>query len=220
MMYYPISVTIEDRPCLVVGGGDVGTRKARGLITCKAQVTVVSPEGTEGLIELAADGRLQWHRRRYQEPDVSGMFLVFGATDDDSLNRQVAEDAGKHGALCNVADRPDLCDFILPSVIRQGDLSVAISTAGKSPALAKHLRQELSSLFGPEYATLLCLMGGIRARLLKDHDPAAHRQIFHTLLERGILDCLRTDDIAAIDGLMLDTIGPGYHFDELMNPGS
>lgn len=219
MKYYPINLDMKDRSCLVVGGGEVGTRKARGLIICGARVTVVSPEGTEGLIELAAGNQLQWLQRQYTEPDVHGMFLVFGATDTESLNRQVAEDARKQGALCNVADRPDLCDFILPSVIRQGDLSVAISTAGKSPAVAKYLRQELSALFGEEYATLLRLMGSIRSRLLEGHGPEAHRRIFRALLQQGILERLREGDIAAVNGLMLDTIGPGYHFDELMNPG-
>jgi len=219
MTYYPINLDMRDRPCLVVGGGRVGTRKVQGLLTSGARVTVVSPEGTEDLIALAQGKRLEWRCRRYRESDIRGMFLVFCATDVDTLNRQVYDDARQNGVLCNVADRPDYCDFILPSVLRQGDLSVAISTAGKSPAVARYLRQEMESLFGPEYATLLRLMGSIRVRLLQEHDPDAHKRIFRALLQRGILERLRESDVPAIDALMLDTIGPGYHFDKLMQTG-
>ena len=217
MNYYPINVDLRGRSCLVVGGGRVGTRKAQGLLACGATVTVISPDGTDALSALADGNRLVWHRRQYRESDADGMFLIFSATDQESLNRRIHADAGKAGAMCNVADRPELCDFILPSVVRQGDLSVAISTGGQSPAVARQLRLELEKYFGPEYGLLLRLMGRIRKRLQTQHDPDGHRDMFRSLLEAGILDRLREGDIQAIDALLLDTFGPGHHYDELMN---
>lgn len=219
--YYPVNLDIHDRSCLVVGGGRVGTRKVLGLLDCGARVTLISPDATETLNALAAENRIVWHQRRFSPGDVKGHFLVIGATDDEPLNRQVHTDAEDHMLLCNIADRPEICNFILPAVIRRGDLSLAISTAGRSPAFAKHLRKTLASQFGPEYETFIDLMGAIRKRLLaEDHAPEAHKPLFEALITSGLLEMIRDGDTAGVNALLLDILGDGYNFHRLVNSDS
>lgn len=219
MRYYPIFLDIVERACLVVGGGKVGARKAKGLLAAGARVTVVSPEMDPSLEALRTEERLVLKRRPYRPDDMRGIFLVIGATDNADLNQRVKKDAVAAKALCNVADQPELCDLILPAVVNQGDLAVAITTAGKSPALAKRLRRQLQNQFGPEYATLTALLGAVRARLLAaGHDPEGHRRAFNALLDGDLLEMLRGDHRAGINTLLEQTLGPGYDFESLV-PG-
>ena len=146
MEYYPVNLDIKKRKCLVVGGGRVGTRKVLTLLDCGARVTVVSPDAKEKLIELANSGAITLEKRQYRETDLDGIFLVIGTTDDEELNHQISIAAEKHNMLCNIADRPKVCNFILPSIVNRGDLTISISTSGKSPALAKKLRMELEEV--------------------------------------------------------------------------
>lgn len=208
MNFYPINLNIEGRPCLVVGGGGVGTRKVQGLLECGARVTLVSPQATATLAELADSGQIVWKRRDYSAADMPGQFLVMGATDDEALNRQVHADALAHGVLCNIADRPALCQFILPAVVRRGDLLLAVSTSGQSPAMAKRLRRQLQAQFGDEYATALDLLGAVRRQLLAEaHAPEAHKPIFEHLLEAGIVDLVRQGRHAEIQALLGKVMG-------------
>jgi siroheme synthase-like protein len=148
--YYMACLDLEGRRALVVGGGSVGLEKAAGLVACGAAVTVVSPELDEGFGELA----VAWRRGRYRSSDLRGAFLVIAATSDRATNERVSRDAERRGMLCNVADVPDLCNFILPAVHREGPIAVAVSTGGASPALAKRLRTQIAELVGPEHAEL------------------------------------------------------------------
>ena len=141
MRYYPVQLDVQNRNCLVVGGGGVATRKVQTLLKCGARVTVVSPDTGSELKELARKGVIVLKTRGYRRSDVDHMFLVIGATDDRDLNLQIFNDAEALGRLCNIADQPEACNFILPSVVHQGDLVIAISTSGKSPAFAKQLRK-------------------------------------------------------------------------------
>jgi precorrin-2 dehydrogenase/sirohydrochlorin ferrochelatase len=217
MQYYPVNLDVKDRNCLVVGGGRVGTRKVRTLLECGARVTVISPEATPELEALAGQGKIQWYTRDYQGSDLDDTFLVIGATDDQRLNRKIHQDAETAQRLCNIADQPDLCNFILPAIIRQGDLMIAVSTAGKSPAFAKHLRQQLEKQYGPEYGAFLQLMGAIRKRLLaEEHAPEAHKTLFEQLIEGGLLEMIRSDDRKGINGLLTRVLGPGFDYQMLM----
>lgn len=217
MRYYPVSLDIKNRKCLVVGGGGVGTRKVMTLLDCGAKVTVVSPDVRENLLELSDSGLIILEKRPYRETDLAGMFLVIGTTDDDELNRQISIDAEKLNVLCNIADRPKVCNFILPSIVNRGDLTISISTSGKSPALAKRLRIELEEQFGNEYAELLRLMGAIRKKLLSQkHEPEAHKQLFEQLISRGLLDMIRSIRKDEIDSLLFEVLGEGFRFDELI----
>lgn len=218
MRYYPVNLDILNRRCLVVGGGAVGLRKAKTLLDCGAKVTLISPKINKALSQLSHDKLITLHQREYRTEDLDGMFLVIGATDDEALNHQIKTDADARGMLCNIADRPAACNFILPSVINRGDLILAISTSGKSPAFAKHLRRLLEIQFGPEYSRFLHLMGAIRRRLLsREHEPETHKQLFEQLIQNGLLDLVREDDVEQIDALLLKVLGRGFAYQTLMN---
>ena len=217
MQYYPVSLDIKDRKCLVVGGGRVGTRKVVTLLDCGAKVTVVSPHVRGNLIELADRGLITLEKRPYRKTDLDGKFLVIGTTDSEKLNRQISMDAEKLNMLCNIADRPEVCNFILPSIVNRGDLTISISTSGKSPALAKKLRVELEEQFGSEYAEVLRLLGAIREKLLSQkHEPEAHKHLFEQLISRSLLDMIRGNRKDEIDSLLCEILGEGFRFDELM----
>lgn len=220
MKYYPIHLDIQNRPCLVVGGGSVGTRKVEALLGCGARLTVVSPVASEQLHQLRQAGRIELKERFYRSGDLAGMFLVIGATDDDELNRQISKEAESNNMLCNIADRPEVCNFILPSVVRRGDLAITISTSGKSPALAKKLRKTLETQFGAEYAKLLLLMGAIRKKLLaRAHEPEAHKKLFEQLINGELLELLREEKNEEINSLLHNVLGDGYRVEELIQPG-
>ena len=217
MRYYPAYLDIQKRKCLVVGGGPVGTRKVKMLLKCGASVTVISPVVSEQLKNLADSGAINLQVRSYQSADLAGIFLVIGATDDENLNRQISEDANRLNLLCNIADRPQDCNFILPSIVSRGDLTISISTSGKSPALAKKLRKILEDQFGEEYAVALQLMGAIRKKLLRrSHEPEAHKELFEQLINSGLADMIRNNQTADIDTLLLEVLGEGYAFDDLI----
>ena len=217
MKYYPVHLDIKNRNCLVVGGGEVGTRKINTLLTCGARVTVISPTPTQQLKKLASKGSVTLRKRAYQSADLKEMFLVIGATNDEKLNRQISKDAAQSGILCNIADRPEACNFILPSVVRRGDLVITISTSGQSPALAKRLRRKLEAQFGEEYADFLLLMGAIRKKLLgRAHEPEAHKALFNQLIDSDLIDLLRTGKKRELNMLLYDILGEGYAIDELL----
>jgi len=217
MKYYPVNLNINGRNCLVVGGGGVASRKVKSLLDCGAKVTVVSPAFADALQHLSDHPCVRLVKRPYASDDLDGMFLVIGATDDMALNRRINADAESRQMLCNIADVPEVCNFILPSVIRQGDFMLTISTSGKSPAFAKHLRRQLQDAYGPEYARLLKLMGAIRKRLLaEEHAPEAHKPLFKQLIENNLVDLIRQNDIPAINRLLFNVLGEGFDYTELI----
>ena len=217
MRYYPVNLNIENRPCLVVGGGAVGTRKVLSLLECGAHVSVISPEVTERLNGLSNQGKINLELRPFKDADLDGVFLVIGATDDETLNRRIHRNAEKRGILCNIADRPEICNFILPAVVRRGALTISISTSGLSPAMAKKLRKELELQFGPEYNVLLHLMGAIRIKLLSQaHAPEAHKPIFENLLNAGLIELVRDDRREEINRLLGDILGIEFTYEALM----
>lgn len=161
--YFPAFLNLKTRRCLVVGGGLIGERKVRDLIACGAAVVVVSPEITTGLAELASRGAVVHRRRRFRRSDVRGCAVVVAATGVTAVDDAVAAAARRARTLVNVVDRPALCDFIVPSVLRRGALQIAVSTGGRSPALAREIRKKLEALIGPEYAGLVDRVGRARA---------------------------------------------------------
>ncbi|MFO7494233.1 MAG: bifunctional precorrin-2 dehydrogenase/sirohydrochlorin ferrochelatase [Desulfobacterales bacterium] len=217
MRYYPINLDVQNRPCLVVGGGAVGHRKVSGLLKCGARVTVVSPAAHPALSEMASEGVIDWHQRPYRPEDLDGKLLVIGATDDEVLNQRISRDAAERQLLCNIADRPAVCNFILPAVIERGDLIITVSTSGRSPAFAKKLRQDLEAAFGEPYADFLALMGAIRAKLLAEaHAPEAHKPLFEKLIAADLLALVRRRDLCAIDALLEEVLGEGFSAQSLI----
>lgn len=207
MKVYPAFLKLEGRPCLVVGGGAVGERKVLDLLAAGARVTVVSLRLTPRLQAMAAAGQIQHRAETFQPGHLEGMFLVVGATDDPETNRQISTAAQERRLLVNIVDAPDLCTFVVPATIRRGDLVVAIGTGGRSPALAKRLRQELETRFGPEYEAYLELLGLIREKVLarrRDHpDNAA---LFTRLADGRLLTCLQDRDPAAALALLTELL--------------
>lgn len=216
MRYYPVYLDIKDKDCLVIGGGSVGTRKVLTLLACGANVTVISSDATERLRELSNNGVIKLKERPFQTADLDGRFLVIGATDNQELNFKIHAEAEGRGLLCNIADRPEACNFILPSIVNRGDLTIAISTAGKSPAFAKKLRKQLDVQFGEEYAGFLHLMGAIRQKLLsQDHKPEVHKHLFEQLIESDLVQMIRNGETENIDALLLDVLGEGFELESL-----
>ena len=159
---YVACLTLAERPCLVVGGGEVGLEKVEGLLACGAAITLVAPDAVPELEAYAREGAIQWERRPYEPDDVEGKLIAIAATNDTDINITVYEDAERRQMLINVVDVPPLCNFILPAIVRTGPLAIAISTAGASPALAKRMKREIGELFGEEYAALALLLNEVR----------------------------------------------------------
>ena len=217
MKYYPVHLDIKNRNCVVVGGGTVGTRKVDTLLECGARVTVVSPDPSPQLKKLGLDGAITLIQHAYRSADLKGAFLVIGATDDENLNQQISKDAEKSNTLCNIADRPEVCNFILPSIVRRGDLVITISTSGKSPALAKQLRQKLETQFGQEYREFLLLMGAIRKKLLSEaHEPETHKDLFNKLIENDLIELMQSNKADEINSLLYKILGEGYKIEDLL----
>lgn len=195
----------------------MGTRKVITLLECQAEVTVVSPMVTDTLQTLSDTGKIHLQKRVYQKTDLDGMFLVIGTTNDSDLNRKIFLEAQKQKKLCNIADSPESCNFILPSIVNRGDLVISISTSGTSPAFAKKLRKDFEEQFGDGHREFLQLMGAIRKKLLSEkHDPGAHKQHFEELIEQDLLELVKNRDIEKINELLNDKFGEGYLFESLI----
>lgn len=190
--FYPVYLDLTSKKCFVVGGGKVAERKVKSLLECGADVWLVSLTLTEELNKLAEENQIHFLNRKFSPDDLDGCFLVISATDDSYINRKVADECLKRNILVNVVDEPDKCSFIVPSVMRRGDLCIAISTSGKSPLLSKKLRLKLEKLFEPEYAEYLELMGKIREKVLQEvSDQKSRREIFECLVNSDILESIQ-----------------------------
>jgi siroheme synthase-like protein len=163
--YMPISVSLKDRPCLVVGGGLVALRKVENLLDYDTAITVIAPEVHEKLEYHAKRGRITLEKREYQSPEAGAYGLVVSATDDVALNGRVHADARGTGALVNIADDPPHCDFIFPAVLRRDCLTAAISTDGKAPFVSGHLRLVLDNIFPGHWRQLMKLAASFRKRV-------------------------------------------------------
>ncbi|HYX91674.1 MAG TPA: bifunctional precorrin-2 dehydrogenase/sirohydrochlorin ferrochelatase [Myxococcaceae bacterium] len=201
---FPISMRLEGRPVLLVGGGAVAEGRARQLVEARARVHLVAPEATPALERLAKEGAIAWSRRCYQLGDCRGATLVLAAIDDPEASRAVAEEARALGIPVNVADAPPLCDFHLPAVARRGLVTIAVSTAGEAPALAAELRARAQALIGPEYATLARLFG--RLRRITPPGPR-RRAAFRKLIALGAVEQIRLGDRRGLWRLVRSALG-------------
>ncbi|MFI5280434.1 MAG: bifunctional precorrin-2 dehydrogenase/sirohydrochlorin ferrochelatase [Gemmatimonadales bacterium] len=165
---YPVALDLTGRPCLVVGGGAVAERKVSALVDAGARVTVVSPSLTPVLLQVATEAPLCWRPREYARGDAAGFVLVMVATDDRDVNAAVAAECRERGILVNCADDPARCDFILPSVLRRGAVTVAVSTGGQSPTMARLVREQLDALLPRDVAALTDVVTSVRRALSDD----------------------------------------------------
>jgi precorrin-2 dehydrogenase / sirohydrochlorin ferrochelatase len=204
--FYIACLKLSGRPCLVVGGGEIGLEKVEGLLACDGEVTVIAPELTEPLRELADEGSIRWERRAYAgAEDLDGVFMVIAATDDTDVNIRIYDDAERRAMLVNVVDVPPLCNFILPAIIRTGPLAIAISTAGASPALAKRIRDELADEYGEPYARLAVLLNDVRGWAKGTLPTYRDRKVFFESIVNGEpdpIELLRRGDEQAVRDLI------------------
>ncbi len=177
-LYYPIFLNLNKKKCVIIGGGKVAERKCSSLIKTGAEITLISPEITKKLENYCKKGLIRHKRREYMSSDLNRVFLVIAATDSSEINKRVFGDATRLNGLINVVDNPSLCTFIVPSLIRRGDLTIAISTGGASPAVAKAIRKELELLYGPEIALYLKRLKEIRLKAMKEIPDKKARERF------------------------------------------
>jgi siroheme synthase-like protein len=164
-IYYPIFLNIQGKRCVVIGGGKVALRKVKMLLDCGANVSVISPKPHPDIAKLSKERAIHLIQRDYEAQDLKGAVIAIVCTDVKEVNRKVADEAKKAGILVNVADDPGPSDFIIPAFFRRGNLTLAVSTSRKSPALARKIRTKLEKTFGEEYASLLSLIGEVRSTL-------------------------------------------------------
>jgi len=192
MKYYPVYLHLSERPCAVIGGGQVAERKAISLLEAGAQVTIISPSLTPKLNELSLSGKISHRKKEFDENDLSEVFLVIAATNSAKVNTSVAEACRKRHVLVNVAVPPEKSSFIVPSVVERGDLLIAVSTSGASPALSKKIRQELELTYGAEYGLFLDKLAAMRRRVLEEvSDEARRREIFQAFVDSDVLELLK-----------------------------
>jgi len=183
---------LEDRECLVVGAGAIGEPKIRSLLVAGAKVRVVAIEARPAVAEWARLGIIAWDARSFDPKDVEGAVLVVATTSLREVNEAVFQAARSRGILCNAVDDPDRCDFYYGSLVRRGDLQVAISTAGQSPALAQRLRHDIEARISPEYAGWLDRLGKIRRRMMAGHLPVERRRrLLHRLATQRAFEARR-----------------------------
>jgi precorrin-2 dehydrogenase / sirohydrochlorin ferrochelatase len=184
---FPAFIKLEGRPCLVVGAGAVGASKIASLLDFGARVTVVAPQAVAEVRRLAARGPVGWIEREFVADDLDGMFLVIAATSSGDVNRAVSLEARRRGILCNSVDDPPNCDFYFPAIVRRGDLQIAISTAGESPALAQRIRRELEEALDESVGGQLSEIGALRRKILATHPACEERtQLLQLLARHGI----------------------------------
>lgn len=192
--YYPVFLNLKGRTCLVIGGGEVAARKANMLVQSGARVVVISPRFNKGIKSMAERGEIEIENHPFEPGDLEGIFLVIAATSDTEVNQQVAVEAERRSILVNVVDTPSQGNFIVPSVVHRGGLTIAISTGGKSPALARKLRQELEKNFAPRYAILLELASQVRRDLLSRGKHMA-AEAWQAALDEELLELIDRGEI-------------------------
>src|SRR3954468_7360960 len=204
--FYIACLRLRGRRCVVVGGGEIGLEKVEGLLACDGEVTLIAPEAVPELVELADEGSITWERREYAGPqDLEGVFMVIAATDDTDTNIRVYDDAETRAMLVNVVDVPPLCNFILPAIVRQGPLAIAISTAGASPALAKRIKSEIADKYGEPYARLAEMLNDARGWAKSTLPTYQDRKVFFESIVNGDPDpveLLRAGDEQAVRDLI------------------
>jgi precorrin-2 dehydrogenase / sirohydrochlorin ferrochelatase len=196
--YYPVMLHLEGRRVLFIGGGWETAHKVRGLLEAGAKVTLVSEHPHPELEALAAEGHLLWQRRAYQDGDVAGFWLVMSHPVNKADNAPVFAAAEAHNILCNCVDDPERCSFILPSVLKRGDLSISISTSGVAPALGVRLKQRFAEQIGPEYGDFLVILRQLRPSITNGFgDFDCRKRLWYSLMDGDALELVRQGDLEA-----------------------
>jgi len=206
--YYPVYIQLREQPCVVIGGGKIAEGKVEGLLAAQANVTVISPDLTARLRDLLEGKQITYLARTYQPGDLTGAFMVICATDQAEINHQVWQEASANRQLVNVVDDTPRCNFIAPSILHKGDLTIAISTSGKAPALAVRLKERLQRELGPEYERFLELAGELRGPLARNiPDFETRKALWYEIVDSEILDFLAHGDESAAREIISRVVG-------------
>ena len=214
--YYPVLLDLAGKKVLVVGGGNVARRKIMTLLEHGALVGVIARELAPPIAALVEKGEVRYAGPDFSETSLDEVFLVVAATSDVSLNRRVSEAAQRRGLLVNAVDQPSDCNFILPSVLRRGDMVVAVSTSGRSPAFARKVREDLEGHFGEEFESFLTLMGNLRERVLAQGFPqASNKEVFEKLIASRLLDSIRDRDWEQAASIVSEILGSSFSAEDV-----
>ncbi|BCS87188.1 precorrin-2 dehydrogenase/sirohydrochlorin ferrochelatase family protein [Pseudodesulfovibrio sediminis] len=214
MRYYPIFVNLENKHCLVVGAGDVGKRKIQSLLDSgAAAVTIIDTrEPDSSLDSILKQGNVTYCCREFDDADLNGQFLVIACTTSEAINEHISRVCNERGILCNIADQPEKSSFIVPASVKQGDLTLAISTGGQSPALAKCICRDLRESFGDEYARLLTLMGLIRPLMLDlALETKENTAVFRKLVNSNLLTAIKDHDLDSVVEILKESLPEPLH---------
>ncbi len=218
MGYYPILLRLDDKIALVAGGGEVARRKVETLLEFGASISIVARELIPELKKLVDNGTIRLVGKEFKPRHLDDVCLVIAATDDRQLNHKIAERARKKGILINAVDQPSDCNFIVPSILKRGELLIAISTSGRSPALAKGIREKLEGQFGGEYETFLILMGRLRNEILaKGLSQEENSQIFHGIVRSDILKAISGDDWEGVSSTLSKILPDNIDIKNILN---
>ncbi len=218
MAYYPVLIQLGGMKVLVVGGGKVSERKVEGLLEAGACVSLVAMECTAHLSYLTDTGKIKMIGMTFEESHLDGISLVIAATNDPALNHRVSSCAKAKSILVNAVDQPRDCTFIVPSIVRRGDLLLAVSTSGKSPALAKRLREVLQGQFGEEYSIFLSFMGALRERVLGLNYTQEHNSsIFQSIVDSELLNAFAVGDMARASQVLEEIVPDAVEYKDLLS---
>jgi len=208
MAFYPVYLRLDGKLCVVIGGGNVAYRKVLTLLEYGGSVRLVSDSIIPDLEKLVQEQKLEYHSKEFSADDLSGAFVVIGATDNPSVNALIYKTASSKGMLVNIVDSPDECNFIVPSIVRSGDLCISISTGGKSPALAKKTRKKLQEEFGDEYAVFLKMMGDMRPKVIENNPNLAERmELFSRVVESDAMELIKSGKTEEAKKKMMEMLG-------------
>ncbi len=216
MRYFPVFLDLKEKRCIVVGGGAVAERKVKNLLKAGARVKVISPELTAPLSRLRDEKKISHLSRSYRRKDLEGALLAIAATNDRTINERVFREATANRIPVNVVDDPAHSSFIVPSIVHKKDLLVAVSTSGRSPALARLLRQKLEREIGPEYPRFLSLLGRVRKKVLsRGLGQRENQRIFRRLVKDDLLPLIRGKKRREVDQRLRRALGPGFSLKDL-----
>jgi precorrin-2 dehydrogenase/sirohydrochlorin ferrochelatase len=216
MRYFPVFLDLKEKLCIVVGGGSVAERKVKNLLQAGARVKVISPELTPPLSRLRDEKKIAHLSRSYRKKDLRGALLAIAATNNRPINERVFREATADRIPVNVVDDPAHSSFIVPSLVKKKDLMVAISTSGRSPALARILRQKLEKEIGPEYGRFLRLLGAVRKKVIPQGlGQQRNQKIFRRLVKEDLLPLIKGKNFRELDRRLAVILGPGFSLKEL-----
>lgn len=205
--YYPIMLDISETKCAVIGGGNVAFRKIKSLIEYRAEVTVISEDIIDVVKKLADDKKIKYIKDKYDFKYIDNCKIVYAATDDNMVNKKVFHDCKENDIFVNVVDSVDECDFIVPSKVQRGDLTIAVSTNGKSPALSKKIRQDLERTYDEKYEIFLDIMGRIRKKVYSEiKDPKKRREFYKKVVYSGLIERINYESKDKFEDEIIDIL--------------